>query len=291
MWLVVGANGQLGRCITELLQRSDINYFALDHQQLDITNSIAVEKVIEDLRPTIIVNAAAWTAVDDAEEHEEDALRTNAKGPTNLVSTAAQVGAKLIHLSTDYVFDGQANVPYSVTSPTEPLNAYGRTKLAGENVIRESRIGDNCIFRTAWLYSEHGKNFAKTMTARALRGEAVRVVNDQFGQPTSAHDVAQLILDISQLDDMPPIVHGTNVGQATWFQFAQEIYSQLGADPALVSPVDTSAFPTVAKRPAYSVLDHSDFSSWGLQPLQNWQAGLSDSIERIRFVIQKEASI
>ena len=291
MWLVVGANGQLGRCVTELLQSNDINYAALGHLQLDVTNFDAVEKCVEDLRPKIIVNAAAWTAVDDAEEHEEDALLTNANGPTNLVSAASQVGAKLIHLSTDYVFDGQAKVPYKVTSPTKPMNAYGRTKLAGENALRESPNGDTCIVRTAWLFSEHGKNFAKTMTVRALRGEVARVVDDQLGQPTSAHDVAQLILDISRVKEMPPIAHGTNAGQATWFQFAREIYSQLGADPALVSPVDTAAFPTVAKRPAYSVLDHSDFTAWGLQPMQNWQLGLSDSIENIRMAIQKETSL
>jgi dTDP-4-dehydrorhamnose reductase len=198
------------------------------------------------------------------------------------------VGARLVHISTDYVFDGQANMPYTVTSRTEPMNAYGRTKLAGENAIREFQNGNSCIVRTAWLYSEHGKNFAKTMTVRALRGEVVGVVDDQFGQPTSAHDVAQLILDISQLKKMPPIAHGTNAGQATWFHFAQEIYSQLGADPALVSPVDTSAFPTVARRPAYSVLDHSDFPAWGMRPMQNWLSGLSESIERIRLAIQKE---
>jgi dTDP-4-dehydrorhamnose reductase len=197
----------------------------------------------------------------------------------------------LIHVSTDYVFNGQANIPYTITSPTEPMNAYGRTKLAGEIAVRDVRNGVSCIVRTAWLYSEHGKNFAKTMTNRALRGEEVRVVDDQFGQPTSAHDVAQLIWSISQLKEMPLIVHGTNAGRATWFQFAQEIYSQLGADPELVSPVDTSAFPTVAKRPAYSVLDHSDLPARGLQPLQNWEVGLSDSIESIRMAIQKETSL
>jgi dTDP-4-dehydrorhamnose reductase len=129
------------------------------------------------------------------------------------------------------------------------------------------------------------------MAARALRGETVFVVNDQIGQPTSAHDLAQLIFEISQLDQMPPVVHGTNSGEATWFQFAQEIYSVLGADRDLVSPVDTSAFPTVAKRPAYSVLSHDDFSSWGLQPMQDWKTGLSDSIGRISLAIQKELSL
>ncbi len=291
MWLVVGANGQLGRCMTELLEDKTIAYVAMGHHQLDITDAVSVEKVFEDLKPTFVLNAAAWTAVDDAESHEVEALRVNAQGPANLAKSSALVGARLFHVSTDYVFDGQAKSPYEVTSPTEPMNAYGRTKLAGENAIRKFQNGNSCIVRTAWLYSEHGKNFAKTMAVKALRGEAVRVVDDQFGQPTSAHDVAHLIFDISQLKEMPPIVHGTNAGQATWFQFAQEIYSQLGADPALVSPVDTSAFPTVAKRPAYSVLDHSDFPAWGLQPMQNWQVGLSDSIESIRMAIQKETSL
>jgi len=291
MWLVVGANGQLGQSMTALLEKCATDYVALDRLQLDITDSVAVEKFFEELRPTIVLNAAAWTAVDDAEGHEVAALRVNAQGPANLAMSSAQFGARLIHVSTDYVFNGQANIPYTVTSPTEPMNAYGRTKLAGEIAVRDIHSGVSCIVRTAWLYSEHGRNFAKTMTIRALRGEAVRVVDDQFGQPTSAHDVAQLILDISQLKEMPIIVHGTNAGQATWFQFAREIYSQLGADPALVSPVDTSAFPTVAKRPAYSVLDHSDFTAWGLQPMQSWQEGLSDSMESIRMAIQKETSL
>jgi dTDP-4-dehydrorhamnose reductase len=291
MWLVVGASGQLGRCMTELLEGKSTSYVAMGHHQLDITDAVAVEIIFKDLKPTIVLNAAAWTAVDDAEEHEAEALSVNAHGPANLALSSSSIGARLIHISTDYVFDGQANTPYTVNSPTEPINAYGRTKLAGEEAVLESVERNNCVVRTAWLYSEHGKNFAKTMTVRALRGEPVRVVNDQLGQPTSAHDLGQLIWSISQLEKMPSTVHGTNAGQATWFQFAQEIYSQLGADPALVSPVDTSAFPTVAKRPAYSVLDHADFASWGLKPLQNWQDGLADSITQIRSAIQKEASL
>jgi dTDP-4-dehydrorhamnose reductase len=291
MWLVVGASGQLGRCMTELLEDKTIAYVAVGHDQLDITDAVAVEKIIEDLKPTIVLNAAAWTAVDDAEEHEADALRVNAHGPVNLALSSSRIRARMIHISTDYVFDGQANTPYIVNSPTEPMNAYGRTKLAGEKAVLKSGDINNCVVRTAWLYSEHGKNFAKTMAVRALRGEPVRVVNDQLGQPTSAHDVAQLILAISQLEKVPPIVHGTNAGQTTWFQFAQEIYSQLGADPALVNPVDTATFPTVAKRPAYSVLDHADFDSWGLKPLQNWKDGLTDSIKQIHAVVQKEISL
>jgi dTDP-4-dehydrorhamnose reductase len=291
MWLVVGADGQLGRCMTELLEEKSTTYIALGHHQLDITDAVAVDRALEDLKPTIVLNAAAWTAVDEAEEHEAEALSVNAHGPANLASSSALINAHLIHISTDYVFDGQANIPYTVTSPTQPMNAYGRTKLAGEKAILESQERNSCVVRTAWLYSEYGKNFAKTMALLALRGKPVRVVNDQLGQPTSAHDVAQLIWSISQLEKMPSIAHGTNAGQATWFQFAQEIYSQLGADPALVSPVETSAFPTIAKRPAYSVLDHADFTPWGLRPMQKWQEGLADSINRIRFAIQKEASL
>ena len=291
MWLVVGAGGQLGRCMTEFLEAKSIAHVAIGHHQLDITDAVAVEKVFDDLKPTFVLNAAAWTAVDDAEEHEVDALRVNAHGPANLVSSSSSYGSRLIHISTDYVFDGQATTPYTVNSLTEPMNAYGRTKLAGEKAVLESGDRNNCVVRTAWLYSEHGKNFAKTMTVRALRGDSVRVVNDQLGQPTSAHDLAQLIWSISQLEKMPSITHGTNAGQATWFQFAQEIYSQLGAEPELVSPVDSSAFPTIAKRPAYSVLDHADLIQWGLRPMQKWQEGLADSIKRIRSAIQKEASL
>ena len=291
MWLVVGANGQLGRCMTELLEVKATAYVAMDHRQLDITDSALVRNVLEEYKPTIVLNVAAWTAVDDAEKHEEDALKVNGQGPMNLASSSSLIGARMIHVSTDYVFNGQAKSPYTVNSPTEPMNAYGRTKLAGEKAVLDSANNNNCVVRTAWLYSEYGKNFAKTMAIRAMRKEPVRVVNDQLGQPTSAHDVAQLIFEISQLEKIPQIVHGTNAGQATWFQFAQEIYSQLEADIALVSSVDTSAFPTIAKRPAYSVLDHADFGSWGMKPLQNWKDGLTDSINRIRSEIQKEASL
>jgi dTDP-4-dehydrorhamnose reductase len=289
MWLVAGASGQLGRCMCDLLETKSIQHLAADRHQLDITDLDAVINVVKEHRPTFILNTAAWTAVDDAEEHEDSALLANAKGPANLAYASSLIGARLIHVSTDYVFDGQANLPYRVDSPTYPMNAYGRTKLAGEKAVLEFG-NNNCVVRTAWLYSEYGKNFAKTMSLRALRGDTARVVNDQLGQPTSAHDVAQLILDISQLEQMPPVVHATNSGEATWFQFAQEIYSQLGGNPALVSPVDTSSFPTAAKRPGYSVLDHSDLDSWSLQPMQNWVSGLSESINRIRLAIQRENS-
>lgn len=290
MWLVVGAHGQLGRCMTELLDSKSIDYIAAGHQQIDITNSDSVTEAFERYRPKLVLNAAAWTAVDEAEKYEDAALQTNAGGPSNLAISSSLMGARLIHISTDYVFSGQSNEPYTVGSLTEPGNAYGRTKLAGEKAVLEIGNGRNCVVRTAWLYSEYGKNFAKTMANRAFSAQPVQVVNDQVGQPTSAHDLAQLIYEISQLNDMPPIVHGTNSGQTSWFGFAQEIYSQIGADPELVCPVDSSAFPTATKRPAYSVLAHNDFESWGLAPIQNWKTGLSEVIERIRSVIQKEES-
>ena len=143
MWLVVGASGQLGRCMTELLESTTIAHVAMGHHQLDITDSVAVEKVFQDLKPAIILNAAAWTAVDDAEEYEADALSVNAHGPANLALSSSSIGARLIHISTDYVFNGQANTPYAVHSPTEPMNAYGRTKLAGEKAVLESGDRNN----------------------------------------------------------------------------------------------------------------------------------------------------
>jgi dTDP-4-dehydrorhamnose reductase len=288
MWLIVGAYGQLGRCMTDLLDSKSIDYIAAGHQQIDITNSDSVNEAFERYSPKFVLNAAAWTAVDEAENHEDAALRTNAGGPANLAISSSLIGARLIHISTDYVFSGESHLPYTVGSLTEPSNAYGRTKLAGEKAVLEIGNGRNCVVRTAWLYSEYGKNFAKTMANRALSAQPVQVVNDQVGQPTSAHDLAQLIYEISQLNDIPTIVHGTSSGETSWFEFAQEIYSQLGADPELARPVDSSAFPTVARRPAYSVLDHNDFDSWGLAPIQNWKTGLSEAIDRIRDAVQKE---
>ena len=289
MWLIVGGGGQLGHCMATFLEKKSIDFVSLDRSSLDISNSQQVSDVVHDLQPSIVLNAAAWTAVDEAEDQETEAMAVNAIGPKNLAKAAVYIHAQLIHISTDYVFNGSSKEPYRVDSPTQPSNAYGRTKLAGENAVLEIGKGSFPIIRTAWLYSEFGKNFAKTICSRALHGDPARVVDDQLGQPTSAHDLAAFIFQIAHLEISPSIIHGTNGGQATWYEFAKEIYSLLDVDTSLVKPVESAAFPTKARRPSYSVLDHSDLKNRGINSMQDWRLGLAGVLEKIKRSIEMES--
>lgn len=288
MWLIVGANGQLGRCLQDVLVEKNIEFIAASHSDLNIANEKGVSEFMNQNSFTTIVNCAAWTAVDDAEDHEADALTVNYAGPKNLATAALNNGARLIHISTDYVFQGDATTPYTVTTPTSPLNAYGRTKLQGDEAVLEIGSGSFPVIRTAWLYSRYGKNFAKTMATRAIQGLPVRVVNDQLGQPTMARDLAQFITQVASQTEVPPVLHGTNSGQATWFEFAREIYSLLAADTTLVSPVSSSEFPTKAKRPSYSVLDHSELEATSIREMRVWQSALAEEISDIRESVVRE---
>lgn len=281
MWLIVGANGQLGRCLQDSLLQQNIDFVATTHQELDISDARAVSHFFTSHSINTIVNCAAWTAVDDAEDHEVEALRINFEGPRNLANSAKKMNARLIHISTDYVFSGEGNTPYTTKTPTAPLNAYGRTKLKGDEAVLEIGEGHFPVIRTAWLYSRYGKNFAKTMATRAIQGLPVRVVNDQVGQPTMAGDLARCVVSISNAALSPSIIHGTNAGQATWFDFARAIYDLLGADVSLVTPVTSTEFPTKAKRPRFSVLDHSELIGSSITEMREWLPALRDEIPHI----------
>jgi dTDP-4-dehydrorhamnose reductase len=281
MLLIVGASGQLGRSLQDILVQQNIPFIAASRSDLDISNQYATSQFLSANSFNTVVNCAAWTAVDDAEDYESEALRINFEGPRNLATAAKELGSRLIHISTDYVFSGEGNTPYTVTTPTSPLNAYGRTKLKGDEAVLEIGEGRFPVIRTAWLYSRYGKNFAKTMAARAIKGLPARVVDDQFGQPTMAGDVARFIVSVTNADTSPPIIHGTNSGQATWFNFAQAIYELLGADVSLVSPVTSAVFPTKAKRPSYSVLDHSELIDSSITEMREWLPALRDEIPHI----------
>ena len=290
MWLIVGANGQLGRCLQDVLIHQNIKFLAASHHDLDVSDASAVNNLVSTHSFNTIVNCAAWTAVDDAEDHEFEALRINFNGPRNLAIAAKATAARLIHISTDYVFSGDASTPYKVNTPTNPLNAYGRTKLKGDEAVLEIGDGYFPVIRTAWLYSRYGKNFAKTMTSRAIQGLPVRVVDDQVGQPTMAGDLARLIVNVADEKESPSIIHGTNFGYATWFDFAREIYQRIDADVSLVSPVASVEFPTKAKRPSYSVLDHSELNGTSVIEMRHWSDALADEILAIRNMVQSEMS-
>lgn len=288
MWLIVGANGQLGQCLIDVATIQGIDFFATTREQLDITNPSNVELVIGKGNFDIVINAAAWTSVDDAEDHIADALRVNYEGPRNLAQSCLRNSARLIHISTDYVFAGNASTPYEIDTPTDPLNAYGRTKQMGDSIVQAVGTNSFPIIRTAWLYSRYGRNFAKTMALKAMQHLPVKVVNDQLGQPTLASDLAELIVEVGQQNNPPSIIHGTNSGEATWFDFAREIYRLLGVDEGLVTPVSSSEFPTRAFRPSYSVLGHQGFRTNGLTEMRDWMNALESEIEQIRIAVMKE---
>jgi dTDP-4-dehydrorhamnose reductase len=288
MWLVVGANGQLGRCLTHSLVAAGIEFEATSSQELDITNSEQVKDFFQQTNYSTVINCAAWTAVDDAEDHITDALRVNYEGPKNLATAALNSQTRLIHISTDYVFSGDATEPYEVDTPTNPLNAYGRTKQMGDSAVLTIGSGQFPIVRTAWLYSRYGQNFAKTMAKRAVQNQPVNVVCDQIGQPTSATDLANLIMRVGSHPNPPSIIHGTNAGQASWFDFATAIYSALNSRVELVTPVTSDKFPTKALRPKYSVLSHDSFRKSELIGMREWRSALSDVIEEIRDAVEEE---
>jgi len=293
-WLVTGAAGMLGRDLTDLLRARGEDFTPLARADLDITDPAAVAKAVSAVKPDVVVNCAAWTAVDAAEEHEEEALAVNGRGPANLAAACAEAGAFLVHPSTDYVFDGHATTPYAEDAPTDPAAAYGRTKLAGERAVRAALPDGSYIVRTAWLYGAHGKNFVKTMLRLAGNGTAPGVVADQHGQPTWTADVAAQITALIDQSAPPGTYHATSSGQTTWFGFAEEIFTRYTAQdqdrnknehPERVRltprPITTADYPTPAKRPAYSVLAHGSWHAAGIAPISDWKDALNRAFPAI----------
>ena len=281
-WLVTGAAGMLGRDLTALLAARRENIAAPTRADLDITDQASVAAAVSAARPDVVINCAAWTAVDAAEEHEEEALAINGHGAAHLAAACAAAGARLIHVSTDYVFDGHASAPYAEQAPTTPAGAYGRTKLAGEQAVRSALPDGSYVVRTAWLYGVHGKNFVKTMLRLAANGTSPGVVADQHGQPTWTADVAAQLVALIDQSAKPGIYHATSSGQTTWHGFAEEIFKlydkSQGTDTErpVVSPkpITTAEYPTPAKRPAYSVLGHDAWHAAGIAPIGDWKDAL-----------------
>lgn len=278
-WLVVGANGMLGTELMGLL--ADRNVRGVDLPEIDITEPESVASALSDV--DVVVNCAAYTAVDNAEEAEAIAFRVNATGPSVLARRCAEIGAKLVQISTDYVFDGTSADPYAEDAQPNPQSAYGRTKLAGEWAVRAELPEAHWILRTAWLYGEFGPNFVKTMTALERSKPDLAVVNDQHGQPTWARHLAARIIELSDAGIPPGTYHATSSGATTWFGFTRSIFEEIGADPARVQPTTTEAFPRPAKRPANSVLGHRGWATVGLEPLPDWRDALAQAWESGAF--------
>ena len=282
--LITGAGGQVGRMLLET-RPDDVEPVACAHADLDIGVGDAVRQCVSRHRPDVIINAAAYTAVDKAESEPDAARRINADGARHLAAAAGECGARLIHISTDFVFDGAASVPYRPESATHPVSVYGQTKRDGELAVLETLPEQSVIVRTAWVYAANGGNFVRTMLRVMRANGAVRVVADQVGTPTAARWLAEALWRIAGNPQIRGIHHWTDAGVASWYDFAVAIAEE-GAELGLVSPdvavtpIATSDYPTPARRPAYSVLDKSSLTPYGLAPT-HWRKRLRGLLQEI----------
>ena len=268
-WLVTGAAGMLGTDLVDLLTRQGAEVTAATRATLDVTDAAAVASAVEG--HDVVVNTAAWTAVDDAEEHEALATAANADAPRLLARAAREHGARLVHVSTDYVFDGSARTPYGEDAPAAPASAYGRSKALGERAVREELPADHLLVRTAWLYGAHGACFPKTIARLARERGEVSVVRDQVGQPTWTRDVADLVVRLVRADAPAGTYHATSSQQCSWFDFARAVVRAAGLEESVVQPTTSDAFVRPAPRPAYSVLGHAALHRIGVQPIGPWR--------------------
>lgn len=274
--LVTGSNGQLGRAINQKYE-ADSSYELVntDVGELDITSIDDVIRLTEQVKPDIIINCAAHTNVNKCETDWDNAYRINAIGPRNLSIAATRLNAKLMHISTDYVFDGTATSPYKEFDLTNPCGAYGKTKLEGENFVKQF-AKNFYIVRTAWLYGD-GNNFVKTMLRLAETNEEVRVVRDQFGTPTSARVLADMIAALIETDNYGTF-HGTCEGECSWADFAEEIFRLAGVKTR-VNRITTEEYPTPAKRPAYSVLENYMLKLTMNYEAEDWKTAIREYME------------
>ncbi|KIF74400.1 dTDP-4-dehydrorhamnose reductase [Streptomyces sp. 150FB] len=279
-WLVTGAGGMLGQDLLPRITAAGGTAVGLERSALDITDPAAVGAALDAHAPAVVINCAAWTAVDDAEAKEAEALAVNGTGPRVLAEACAASGAVLIQVSTDYVFDGEAVEPYAEDAPTGPRSAYGRTKLAGERAVLDTLPETGYVVRTAWLYGAGGGNFVRTMIKLEGVKDSLDVVNDQHGQPTWTGDLADRLVQLGSgaLAGTAPagVYHGTSGGQTTWFAFTRVIFGLLGADTGRVRPTTSGAFVRPAPRPSFSVLGHERWAAAGIEPIRDWHDAFVD---------------
>lgn len=285
--LITGSNGQLGSEIRELSRLYNmVNFNFKDLPDLDICNAEVLERFITGHNITAVINCAAYTAVDKAEKDEQIAKKVNSEGVSNIVKALQKVNGKLIHISTDYVFDGDQAIPYKESDPVNPTGVYGETKRAGELVVFNSNI-DALVIRTSWLYSAYGNNFVKTMLRLGREKETLDLISDQLGTPTHAKDLAKTCLKIlcgdssENISKNGKLYHYSNEGVTSWYDFAKEIM-KLGEVHCKVYPIETKDYPTLVKRPQYSVLDKSKIKTDFKLEIPYWKDSLKDCMIKIK---------
>jgi dTDP-4-dehydrorhamnose reductase len=287
-WAITGGSGQLSRSLLDLLDKEGVPYTVWSHKDLDVADDSSIS-VIKEISPDLLINCAAWTNVDAAEEFPEKATRVNQVGPRNMARAAKELKIPLVHISTDYVFSGQSRQPWSTDSKTEPISTYGLSKLLGEKEISKNLDANFYILRTAWLYGPYGRNFSKTILKKALTSkDSINVVNDQIGQPTTTKSLAQQIFKVAKSHVPSGIYHATNTGQASWWDFARVIFELAGEDVERVRPSTSEDFPSKVKRPKYSVLDQSAWSKVGMETMPEWREALKEVFPEIRNAVERE---
>ncbi len=278
--LLFGGSGILGTEVLRMLQNEKIDYVAPRSSDLDIRNRNQVTDFARDFKPTWIINCAAWTNVDGAENSYVEACDLNEVGVENIAIAAKSIGCKVVHISTDYVFDGDSETPYKEDSLVNPVNKYGESKLKGEKALMEVLPG-SFVVRTSWLYGLTGKNFVKTIAGKALRNELARVVDDQVGSPTSAKDLAAGIVSILRIQPAPGIYNFSNEGSCSWFELARAVYKNVGADPELVEAIDSNSLNLKAKRPKFSLLNKDKWKVAHLSLVPEWHSSLESALPEI----------
>jgi dTDP-4-dehydrorhamnose reductase len=281
-WLVTGGSGQLASHVSALLRSAGAVVLAPARAELDITDAAQIHAALAAHRPDVVVNTAAYTAVDVAEDDEPNADLVNHVGPGLLATAVARTDARLLHVSTDYVFAGDASKPYEVDAAVAPSGAYGRTKLAGELAVAAALPERSHVVRTAWLYGGPGSNFVDTMLRLEKERDTLDVVADQIGSPTWVRDLAAALIDLGTANVAAGTLHYVNSGQASWFELAREVFRLVGADPQRVRPVDSDAVPRKARRPAWSVLSTEAWTKAGLSAPRPWQDALAAALAERR---------
>lgn len=276
--LVTGANGQLGQELVCQLEKMNVELISFTKSELDICHLESVLKIVNEIQPQIIINAAAYTKVDQAEKDKELAFSVNAYGQRNLAVAAEKVDAKVCYVSTDYVFDGDSTDPYEEHALVNPISVYGKSKYAGEQ-LTQTLSTKYFIVRTAWVYGEYGPNFVKTMLRLASERDELGVVSDQVGSPTYTVDLAAFIIELVQTEKYG-VYHCTNSGSCSWYEFAQAIFEESNLT-VKVNPLTTEQYPTPAKRPSYSVLGDTAIKINGLTPMRHWKDGLKAFLKNV----------